>query len=188
MFRKIVILLGLGFVLLAGMQLTACCDTAKDSKTYCVSINTTYVVAYNNNGIEPVPAKQTEVYGEALILELNFDRNVAVCYQKESNSFFFKAYAMCRPIDRYRYADSITYVTISADRAYSSQHAAGAELNEFFNMPLVSEFNDGGDFTSTKIAAIKGPEEAGIYVYTIKVLLADGKLIEASTEPVNIIR
>jgi len=172
------------------MQVSSCdCDPENDSKSYCVSVNHTYVIAYNNNGIEPVPARESEVYGAALVLELNFDKNIAVCYKKKSNPYVKEAFAMsCRPFDYYKIADSITHITISADKAYDADHPAGTELNEYFKMPDIEEFNNAYDHTSKMMYAIKGPDESGTYVYTMKVLLADGTFIEASTEPVNILK
>lgn len=129
------------------------------------------------------------MYGEALLLELNLDRHLAVCYKGNKKGFFNTAYASsCKKFTEYRFADSVTYVAISANKEYDKQHPAGAELNEYFKMPDVSEFNQGNEITSTRMYALKGPEQNGEYVYTVKVLLADGTIIEAATEPVNIIK
>lgn len=182
------------FVVFLWLQFSGCCGCGTNDanrRTYCVSINNTSLVAYNNNGSEPVLASANdEVYGEALVLELNFDNNLALCYQRRNvNPFVNTAYATsCRYNDYYRYGDSIAYVTISADKDYDAQHPAGAELNEYFRMPEMSELNQENEMTSTMIYAQHAPEQSGLYVYTMTVLLANGTVIESSTEPVNIIK
>ena len=185
--RKVLIVPALFTLLFSGC--CGCGNSEANRRTYCVSINNTTLTAYNNNDSEPVPAMNNDVYGEALVLELRLDNNLAICYQRRINPFINSAYATsCRYDELYRYADSITYVTISADKDYDTQHPAGAELNEYFKMPDVSEFNQGNENTSTRMYALKGPEQNGVYIYTVKVLLANGTLIEAATEPVNIIK
>ncbi len=179
--KNLVILIAFISLLFSG-----CCT---ERRNYCVTINQTYVAAYNNNDAEPVPANNSGVYGEALMLELNFHRNVDICYLGSNNTFFNAAYATsCRTSEKYNFHDSVIHVAIYADKDYDAQHPAGAELNEYFKMPDVAEFNQGKENTSTRMYALKGPEQIGGYVYTVKVLLANGTLIEAATEPVNIIK
>ncbi len=168
------------------LLVTGCCS---ERRNYCVTINKTQVVAYNNNDAEPVLANNTGVYGEALMLELNFHRNVAICYNRIDNSFFTSAYATsCKTIEDYNFDDSVTHVTIYANKDYDAQHPAGAELNIYFKMPDVSEFNQGKESTTFRMYALKAPEQSGEYIYTVRVLLADGRTIEAPTESVNIIQ
>lgn len=171
--------------ILVVLLLQGCCS---ERETHCISINTTYVVAYNNNGEEPVPAKQTEVYGKALLLELNLDRHVEVCYEGHSKGFFNAAYASkCVPVGDDKYIDSVTHVSIFADKDYDESHPAGTELNDYFKMPDISDYNDGSEATAFRIYSLKSPQHKGEYTYTIKLVLADGSLIEATTDPINII-
>ena len=169
------------------ISLSGCCGCGPvEGEQYCISINNTTLTAYNNADSLPVPAGNTDVAGKALLLKLEIAQNTVLCSRLQPFSPINRAYAMsCGDNDTYVELDSVVQVVITADKAYDATHPAGSMLNDYFHLEDSEDLEN--DVVIRDYYALRSPEYANRYSFTLQLLLADGSLIEAKSEPVSII-
>lgn len=169
------------------VQLTGCSGCCPDDSD-CVNVNKSLLTVYDNSGREWMPAGEDPVPGEAVVLELELQNDIYTCSRKSKAVFITSAYATsCRKSNIYN--EHITYLSISADKRYGASHPATTELNDLFTIPSMNELNeDPGSKEKFRMFALKAPEESGLYTFTVKLLLSNGDIIEATANPVNILK
>lgn len=169
---------------------SGCSGCKKQVTEICVSIDSLELMAYNNEGREPVSiAANDTIVGEALLLQFKVydSTTVGLCLAPVGNPFVTSAYAFTKKSNnRFHYKDSITHVYLIADNGFDTQHPAGAELNEYFKMPAPTDYLDGNLNRVYEFYALRSPQQAGVYTFTVKMEFASGNVMEASTEPLNL--
>ncbi|HEY9177848.1 MAG TPA: hypothetical protein VIN07_09170 [Flavipsychrobacter sp.] len=187
MLKKATLISLLWIVFTVYITLSGCCGCGSvESERYCISINNTTLTAYNNADSLPVAVGNTDVAGKALLLRLKIQQNTVLCLRKHSFSLINNAYATsCRYDDTYVELDSVVQVVITANKEYDATHQAGSVLNDYFHQESSKDHDN--DVVIKEYYALQSPEKAGVFTFTIQLLLADGNLIEAKSEPVNII-
>lgn len=191
MLRRATCISLLWFAFAIYMSLSGCCGCKDNSRViqYCVNVSNATLTPYDNSGTEPVLAGTQGIPGKALILELQLQHDDTVCFKSPSVSFFNTAYAFtCKQKTEGRLTDSVKFVSIVADKHYDDAHPAGVELNDYFKMPEVVDYNyigaqTGGTF---RFYALQSPEQTQVVVYTVRILFNSGKIIEVSTQPLSI--
>lgn len=185
--KKVTLISLLWIVFTVYITLSGCCGCGSvDSKRYCISINNTTLTAYNNADSLPVPAGNAPVAGKALLLKVEIAQNTVLCSRQRSFSPINRAYATsCGYRDTYVELDSVVQVVITSDKVYDAAHPAGSVLNDYFHQE--DSKNHDNDVAIKEFYALRSPYKTGVYTFTVQLLLADGNLIEAKSEPVNII-
>lgn len=186
MFKKLSYLALLWCAVMGYSVLTGCCE---ELVNVCLSSDEIQVVAYDNADSLAVEAGDDFVFGKALMLRMSFTGYRTYCSKPRSVSFINSAYATsCDETYVYKHADTIVHMTIYADKDYDAQHPAGTELNELFYMPKLYVLNSRKDQPYYfDIYALQSPAQRDSFVYTVKLVLADGRNVEASTKRINII-
>ncbi|MBW7914484.1 MAG: DUF5034 domain-containing protein [Taibaiella sp.] len=192
MLRRATCISLLWFAFAIYMSLSGCCGCKDNSHAiqYCVNVSSATLTPYDNSGTEPVPAGAQSIPGRALILELQLQHEDAVCFKSPPKSFFNAAYAFtCKQKTEGRLIDSVKFVSIVADIPYDDIHPAGVELNEYFKMPPVGDYNYIGEMAdgAFRFYALQAPQQAQVVVYTARILFNSGKTIEVTTQPLSIV-
>lgn len=88
--------------------------------------------------------------------------------------------------------DTVKSISITADRDYDENTPSNSGINDFFDLPPLSEFNELNDFYDKKdarsfdIKAVRPPNTAGNYTYSIRLFMTSGKILETSSQPVKL--
>ncbi|MCB0700862.1 MAG: DUF5034 domain-containing protein [Chitinophagales bacterium] len=168
------------------VTLSGCCGCSGIS-SYCVNINGTSFIAMNNSDSVARVASNEVVPGLALALDLNVSNDIKVCYTKPRVYFGNAAYATSCSKDEYVQSDSISHVSIIADKDYDSAHPQGAELNDlFYKTGKVRSFNHQEESKSFLYYAQKAPEQSNVFVFTAKLTFDNGQVVESKSQPVNL--
>lgn len=168
--------------------LSGCCG-CRNQDSYCVNINGTTFLALNNSDSTSRISKDETVPGLALVLELTISNDIKMCYSKPNNYFGKTAYALTCPGDKYTHSDSITHVSITADRDFDAAHPEGAELNDlFYRDTELAQTNHNEQSNTFLYYAQKAPEQNGTYVFTATLTFGNGNVVESKTQRVNLSR
>lgn len=186
MLRKATCISLLWIVFSVYITLSGCCGCGGvDSKQFCTSINNATLTAYNNTDSLPAPVGNKDVAGKALLLRLEIQQNTVLCSRQRPFSPINSAYATsCGYRDTYIELDSVVQVVITTDKAYDATHPAGSVLNDYFHLEKSKDHDN--DIVIMDYYALQPPAHSDSYSFTVQLLLADGNLIEAKSEPVNI--
>ena len=185
MFKKLSYLALLWCAVMGYSVLTGCCE---ELVNVCLTSDEVDVVAYNNADSLAVEAGDDFVFGKALMLRVRIGGYTMYCSKPRSASFINTAYATsCGETYVYKHMDTVASVTVYADKDYDAQHPAGTSLNDLFYMPVLESFNARQDQQYYDLYALRSPAQRDSFVYTVKLVLADGRNVEASTKRINII-
>lgn len=182
--RKKLSALGLLFTVIIGLQLsnTGCCP----DESICLTVDTTNLTILDNSHDIPKTPQNETVPAKALLLRLTLENKGSMCYKPPAFSLINSAYARsCRPKEKIQ--DSITDISITSNQPYNINHPAGAELNELFVKPSISEFNTTDDSTYFDMLAKTGSDNEGPHIFTVRLLFKSGASKSAVSEPIKLI-
>lgn len=186
MIKKLSYLVLLWCGVLGYSVLTGCCEQIVN---VCLTSDQIQVVAYDNGDSLAVEAGEDFVFGKALMLRMSFTGPRQYCNNPRPASFINSAYATsCGETYIYKHLDTIASITVSADKDYDAQHPAGTALNDLFYIPELNIFNLRQERPYYfDLYALQSPAQRDSFVYTIKLVLTDGRNVEASTKRINIV-
>lgn len=176
----------LATVILAFVYGSACCPR----EDFCASFDSISLNAFDITGDSEVQVTTQPVKGDSLMLQLLLRSNINSCSNSSFSPLVFinTAYAYSCDNKNYYRNDTVRSILIKADKPYGSLHPAGTGLNEFFNVPTGSEITSNSEVDSFRINALVPPAEEGQYIFTIVLSMTSGRIYEANTDPVNIIK
>lgn len=172
-------------VIMFALPLTAyfySCNPCKDTKAiyYCSSIDSLSFTAFNNNDealAENATAKWNQVHWQ---VGVNYQNTT--CRNIGTSPFVNYAYA-CSPAEYETKTDSIIDIEIYCDKAIDDSHPAGTTLNDVFDMPTISEINNGSNMVCR---LLKAPTEVDTYQFSVNLTLNDLSIQKVKTTPILI--
>lgn len=173
-------------ILLPGLSalLQSCgCD---DKITYCHSVDSLSLTAFDNSGAARTEIKKGEVLSNAMVLQLKVGGQADVCASPISNAFNNNAVAFRKAdceIDKY--IDEIESVSIVSNQRFDATHAAGENLKDLFVLPDDKVLNKEREHD---LFLMHKPDDTATHIITVKLKFTNGKIAEATTEPIKLLR
>lgn len=186
--RKPISILVLISLLGVFLQMLNGCSGCCSDYPNCISINNIKLEALDYaDSIVNYPENNT-VRAKDLILRFTINKNVKTCRRSQpALSLMNSAYAFSCGEDN-QYIDSITYFVIYSNIAYDDNHPAGSDLKDLFLVPEPEELNVTDEVRFKDMYALEAPKDTGTHIFTIGLLLQDGRLLETNTELTHVTR
>lgn len=173
-------------------------DCGKGGPYYqCVNMTTLEAVVYRFGDVKIAPNEALQY--KDVTIQARFIGGGVICQRKvERNPFIQSAYA-CSPVINYRTKDPVSTIVITSDAEFDATHPAGTALNEYFNMPNISDLNknltyEQGTYQDSLGIALqyfalnRAPEKEGNQKFSVTVNLLSGATYTAECQPVYILK
>ena len=166
------------------LYVTSCCGPTD----YCTSIETVEFEVYSPEG-NLVSGTDTSVNGSNFTLRLTISNQTNLCRSKVFIPGVTAAYAKSCRGEVYFTNDTVKSISITADRDYDENTPSNSGINDFFDVPPISQLNDLFEFEDVRtfdIKAVRSPNTVGSYTYSIRLFMTSGKILEATSQPVKL--
>ncbi len=164
---------------------SGCCGCGPREQ-YCLNLGNLELSVYDNRDSIPRRA-DTQVLTSAFYLELVLNKEQKICFIRNNNILANNVYATSCEYEKYHQLDSITEITLLCDREYAPGYPAGTPLNILFTMPLPEQLNEAEPNETFRLYPKQEPTDTGRYIFSVNIL-ANNSLLQATTNPVNIIQ
>jgi hypothetical protein len=145
-------------------------------------------VPYDDSG-EKLQKYTKEIYGKALTLQLWVEKGSRDECAKNTPSFSLlpQSYALTCPVDVI--GDEVRVFNVYADRKFDDAHDAGSRLNDLFQMnDFESIYSSHVSNSVASMLLLHNPADTGTFIFTVHLELASGKVLDASTPPVKLLK
>ena len=159
------------------------CD-CKERIQYCHTIDTISLTPFDNAGNEPVAVTNGQVIAKAFILQLNVNDNMAIC--RREIPFMNTAYATTKDdCEDHQYKDQPVIISITSNKDFDAAHKAGTELRALFKGPDASSITAGNKYD---FFMLHEPADTGTHIFSLKLTMQDQKVLEASSQPIKLLK
>lgn len=172
-------------------------DCGKGGPHYqCVNMTTLEAGVYAGEERRSVNANETVSAKDAGIQAIFVGSGVICRSKPERNPFIQAAYA-CSPVINFRSKDPVATIVITSDSTFDGTHPAGISLNEYFEIPEISELNklltyEQGSYQDSLGVSLQyfklkqAPAVDGIQKFSVTVNLLSGTTYKAECQPVRL--
>jgi len=174
------------------------CDSA-DNGRYRLKNVTAQHVAFDGTNYNLASSNQILKSNYGMLIHFELDFNVAMMRSPRPFSLFPSAFACSPPIGTFP-LDTLTGFSITVAQKFDDTHDAGSDVSQFFEIvnagevktldQYVSYFGSTieAQMTTFAVRLKKSPTNAGPFEFNLSVALKDGRTLDVTTSPINLVQ